>query len=136
MARKQSSTSETDQKPATNGSEPKRGTKTAAIRALIVRGVIAPKEIVEEMARQGLSVSMPVIYTTLKEMKKAGKSRRGPKPRTAAVAPGPANGPSPKASTSSAGVTADDLLQLAEITKKVGGVDAAVGLLNVMKHFQ
>ena len=43
---------------------------------------------------------------------------------------------SPKPSITAMGVTADDLLQLAEITKKVGGVDAVVNLLSVMKHFR
>jgi len=78
---------------------------------------------------------MPVIYTTLRESKKRGRRKGGRKAKAAVAAPA-ANGPGASAAAPAARVTAEELLQLAEITKKVGGVDAVVGLLGVMKHFK
>ena len=74
MARKKTAVEEAT--PATNGAAPARGAKTAAIRELYRQGTTIPKEISEEMTRRGLSVSMPVIYTTIKELKRRQGQRQ------------------------------------------------------------
>jgi len=126
MARKQTADLET------NSEQPVRGAKTAAIRALFGQGITSALEVAEQLEQQGLSVSMPVIYQTLAKMKKGSKGKPG---RKKAAAPATMTS-KPAAIVPSATMTADDVRQLAEFTKKVGGVDAVVDMLDAMKAFQ
>jgi hypothetical protein len=138
MARKKASTSNaTGANQQANGAPPERGAKTAAIRELYGQGITNAKEIADAMQKRGLSVSMPVIYTTIGKLKKGGRRKGGRKAKaaaaTAAATPAVEGA---KASTRSGGLNADDVGQLAAITKKVGGVDALVGWLNVVRRIQ
>jgi hypothetical protein len=112
-----------------NGATPKRGEKTAAIRQLYREGVRKAGEINTRLQERGLSVSMPVIYTTLKEMKGGRGRKRGKKARAAAKTTTASVSKAP----ASSGLSANDLGQLAAIAQKAGGVDAVVDLLNAFR---
>jgi hypothetical protein len=119
--------------PQGNG-KPKRGEKTAAIKELFASGVKEASAINAAMKGRGLSVSMPVIYQTIKKLKggKGGGKKRGRRKARAAVTTTAAAGRRP----SSGSVGLEVIEQLVEITQKAGGVDVVVGLLQTMKRVQ
>jgi hypothetical protein len=118
--------------------KPERGAKTAAIKDLYARGMTNASEIDQAIKAQGLSVSKPVIYQTIKKLKggdgkKAGK-RKGRKPGKVAAATTAVTPAARK--TTSTGLVAADIHELLAITEKAGGVDVVVGLLQNMKRAQ
>jgi hypothetical protein len=113
----------------------KKGAKTARIRELYGKGVTKAADVADAMKREGISVSMPVIYQTLARLKKGGgKAKRGGRPKAEAGQEGGAEQPHQEPWGSGPGLQPEDLVELADIARKAGGWDKLQTFISVLKR--
>lgn len=98
-----------------SGAAPERGAKTRAIKDYLAANPKAsPKVVAEALAAQGIQVSVGLVSVTKYKKPKGAAptgARRGRKP-------------------AAAGGSIEDAFDLIRCANKVGGVDAAIALLN------
>ena len=102
------------------GAAPERGAKTRAIKEYLAANPSAsPKVVVDALAAQGIQVSVGLVSVT-----------KYKKPKGAAPA-GAKRGRKPAAATAG---SIEDVFDLIRCANKVGGVDAAIALLNKLSQ--
>ena len=120
----------------------KRGDKPQAVQAALERGMQSPTEIANYLREQGIEIT-PAHVTTIKGKLKreAGgkaKGQGGRKPKQEHPAREQAVQPAARktAAPSGAGLTPQDLAEIAEIAERVGGVDRLQEFLSALKRIR
>lgn len=111
-----------------------RGARSKAVRDYLAQNPKAsPKEVVANLAAQGIEVSLGLV-SVIKYSKKSGaKKSPGRKPGR------PAASKTVRASavvSGSAGVTLDTLIDAKQLVDKLGGLDQTISLLNKLAQLR